>query len=581
MKKTLLAACLSGMMLANAQNNTLDWAVKLGGASSERANAIAVGATGNVYSAGTYSATADFDPGTATYTLACLGGSDVFISKLDAAGNFVWARSLSGTSNEGISDLTTDAAGNVYSVGYFSGIADFDPGAGTYTLSAMGTADAFISKLDAAGNFVWAKQLGGAGTTFYAQSITLDPSGNVHVLGNMNGTADLDPGAGTYTLSSGGYNSVCMVKLDATGSFILAQQYYCAVSNGLWGNEIASDVAGNIYITGSFFNTVDFDAGAGTYNLSSINGVSTFITKTDANGNFVWAKSVGNTNQNIFNTNPASIVVDSQQNVYTTGWFEGSIDFDPGPGTYLKTSFSSSVYTLNNYILKLDASGNFAWVQIIDDTVISCTGSALATDPSDNVYLAGCYAGTVDFDAGVNTYTLTSQGLNDAFILKLNPQGNLMWANSMGGAGDDYSLSMSVDAVGHVYMAGAFEGTADFNPGVGVTSLTSNGQNDAFVMKMGQGSTSIKQTERWSNVTLYPNPANQTLSLDLSDAEFSTALKSPCVVELYTPLGQLALHEQITDAHLKLDINHLNKGVYFVKITQHDVVLLHQKIIKE
>lgn len=578
MKKTLLAACLGGMMLANAQSTALDWAVKLGGASNDWANAITIDATGNVYSAGTYSATADFDPGTATYTLACLGGTDVFISKLDASGNFVWARRLGGIPADNVEGLVTDAAGNVYSVGYFSGIADFDPGAGTYTLSASGTDDIFISKLDAAGNFVWAKQLGGAGATFYPNSIIMDPSGNIHVLGNLNGTADLDPGAGTYTLSSGGYNSACMVKLDATGSFVRAQHYSGVASNTMWAYDMASDVAGNIYIVGTFFDTADFDAGAGTYPLSSPGAGSMFITKTDANGNFVWAKSVGNPNQNIF---PLSIAVDSKQNVYTTGWLDGSIDFDPGPGTYFQTSLSSSSSTPNSYILKLDASGNFSQVQIIQETTFSCQGSTLITDASDNVYLTGYYTGTIDFDPGVNTYTLSSRGNLDAFILKLNDQGSFMWANSMGGAGGDYSLCMAVDAVGDVYIAGFFESMADFDPGAGVTHLTSAGQNDAFVMKLGQVSSGIKQTRWLGDAILYPNPANHTLYLDLADAELSALLKNGGVVELCTPLGQLVLRKQITDAHLNLDIKDLSNGLYFVKLTQNNAILFNQKIIKE
>ena len=115
-------------------------------------------ANGNVYTTGFFQGTPDFDPGSGIFNLNSTGGLDVFIQKLDASGNFVWAKQLGDTSSDNANSITVDASGNVYTIGYFSGTADFDPGSGTFNLTSVGGLDVFISKLDASGNFVWAKK---------------------------------------------------------------------------------------------------------------------------------------------------------------------------------------------------------------------------------------------------------------------------------------------------------------------------------------------------------------------------------------------------------------------------------------
>lgn len=574
MKTTLLAACLSGMMMLNAQNPSLQWAAKMGGTLHDYPNSIAIDAGGNVYTAGAYKGTADFDPGVSTYTLQAAGGSDAFISKLDASGNFVWAKQLSGTLDDLISGLTVDATGNIYSIGSFSGTADFDPGASLYTLSAQGTQDVFISKLDAAGNFVWAKQLGAGGASISGRSLTLDPSGNVHLAGTINGTVDVDPGAGTYTLSSGGNVSSYIVTLDASGSFIRAEHY--AGSSSLYIRKIVSDASGNIYAAGSFAGTADFDAGAGTYTLTGNGGgFDAFILKTNAAGNMLWAKNIGGANL----SNPTSIAVDLQQNVYTIGIFSGSMDFDPGPGTYFLSS--SSVSGVDTYVLKLDASGNFSRAQLIGDPLSSCNGQDIIANAAGSTYVIGNYNGSLNLDPGISNSTLSSNGNFDVFTLELNPGGDFVWAQSIGNTGNDIALSVAMDASSRVYTAGTFEGTVDVDPGTGITNLTSAGAGDVFIQKLNQGATGLKKTERLGDLRLYPNPASHFLKFEITDPELASTLTSLAVAELVTPLGQVIIREQISRNDLTFDISTVSPGLYFVRISQKDAILLNQKIIKE
>ena len=312
------------------------WAKRMGGASTDKGLSIAVDASGNVYTTGLFQGTVDFDPGAGTYNLTSAGGDDIFVSKLDSSGNFVWAKNMGGASNDDGYSIAADASGNVYTTGDFYGTADFDPGPGTYNLTAAGGLDIFVSKLDSSGNFVWAKNMGGASTDD-GYSIALDASDNVYTTGDFSGTADFDPGPGTYNLTSVARSyDIFVSKLDASGNFVWAKDMGGASND--WGNSIAVDGSRNVYTTGYFTSTADFDPGTGTYNLTSAGQGDIFVSKLDSSGNFVWAKDMGGASYDVGN----SIAVDASFNVYTTGGFDSTANFDPGPGTFNLISAGSS-----------------------------------------------------------------------------------------------------------------------------------------------------------------------------------------------------------------------------------------------
>jgi uncharacterized repeat protein (TIGR01451 family) len=310
-------------------NGAFVWAKQFGGES----RGIAFDAVGNVYISGSFFGAVDFDPGPGTFTLTSLAGNfDVFVSKLTSAGAFVWAKQFGGTGSDNGNSMAVDAAGNVYTTGRFAGTADFDPDAGTQNLNVVGgTFDVFVSKLDSTGAFMWAKQLGGVSDEF-GTGIAVDAAGNVYTTGLFQSAVDFDPGPGTFTLTNVGLSDVFVSKLNSAGAFVWAKQLGGTSNDG--SNDITVDVAGNVYTTGSFSGTADFDPGAGTQNLTSVGSFDGFVSKLDSTGAFVWAKQLGGTD----NDGGASIAVDATGNVYTIGWFAGTADFDPGPGTQNLTS---------------------------------------------------------------------------------------------------------------------------------------------------------------------------------------------------------------------------------------------------
>jgi hypothetical protein len=388
------------------------------------------------------------------------------------AQNLEWAKSFGGTSNDFGYSITVDASGNVYTTGRFEGTVDFDPGAGTNNLTSQGFSDVFIQKLDPSGNFLWAKSFGGTSGDV-GGGITVDASGNVYTTGYFQGTVDFDPGAGTNNLTSQGSGDVFIQKLDPSGNFLWAKSFGGTLFDE--GNSITVDASGNVYTTGRFEGTVDFDPGAGTNNLSSQGSYDVFIQKLDPSGNFLWAKSFGDTSGD----KGYSIALDASGNVYTTGAFEGTVDFDPGAGTNNLTSQGSG----DVFIQKLDPSGNFLWAKSFGDTS-GAGGNSITVDASGNIYTTGAFQGTVDFDPGAGTNNLTSQGSGDVFIQKLDPSGNFLWAKSFGDTLGDVGRSSTVDASGNVYTTGRFEGTVDFDPGAGTNNLTSQGFIDIFIQKL-------------------------------------------------------------------------------------------------
>ena len=477
--RAVLPFLLAAFALTTGTPSTYAWSSAqatvsvFGGASSDQGNSIAVDSSGNLYTTGYFEGTVDFDPGAGTSNLTSAGGSDVFVSKLDSSGNFVWAKSFGGTSSDIGNSIAVDSSGNVYTTGFFEGTVDFDPGAGTSNLTSAGDSDVFVSKLNSSGNFVWAKGLGGTSSDF-GFSIAVDSSGNVYTTGSFAGTADFDPGAGTTTLTSAGNVDVFVSKLNSSGNFVWAKGLGGASFDS--GNSIAVDSSGNLYTTGYFEGTVDFDSGAGTNNLTSAGGADVFVSKLDSSGNFVWAKSFGGTSSDI----GQSIAVDSSGNVYTTGYFQGTADFDPGTGTTTLTSAGN----VDVFVSKLNSSGNFVWAKGFGGDAFDY-GNSIAVDSSGNLYTTGYFQGTVDFDPGTETSTLTSAGNVDVFVSKLNSSGNFVWAKSFGGTSLDLGTSIAVDSTGgNIYTTGTFGGTVDFDPGAGTSNLTSAGSYDVFVLKL-------------------------------------------------------------------------------------------------
>jgi len=495
---------------------------------------IGVDSSGNVYTIGTFMSTVDFDPGAGTANLTASDFLDAFVLKLDSSGNYVWAKSFTGTGNVYAASMAVDSSGNIYTTGYFTETADFDPGAGTANLTSNGGYDVFVSKLDSSGNYVWAKSFGSSGRgsdaldgTDYGLSVAVDSSGNVYTTGKFEYTADFDPGAGTANLTSStnnGGNSCCLysddafvLKLDSSGNYVWAKSF--TGTGDMRGNSVAVDSSGNIYTTGYFTETADFDPGAGTANLTSNAGYDAFVSKLDSSGNYVWVKSFTGTG----NTQGGPVAVDSSGNVYTAGKFEGTADFDPGAGTAnLTSNGGDDAFGDDAFVSKLDSSGNYVWAKSFggdkEETV-----TEMVVDSSGNVYTAGRFEGTADFDPGAGTLNLTSNGDDDAFVSKLDSSGDLAAAAYPG-----MTLSKTSGSVSEAGGTDSFTVVLDAQPSSDVVlSVESSDTGEATVapatVTFTSGNWNTAQTITVAGVDDDLTDGNQTATVTVSVVDGSSA----------------------------------------------------------
>lgn len=481
--KTIILLIVFSIMVffrVQAQNPGFEWAVQMGGDSAIVANSLTVDFGGSQIITGTFNGTADFDPGEGIFNLTSSGREDIFIQKLSPAGSLIWAARMGDVNSDAGRDVITDASGNIYMTGYFDGTIDADPGTGTFFLSQTKTT-AFIIKLSPDGNLMWAKQMGFPGDNglVWGYSIALDNNQNVLTTGHFVGGVDFDPGSGTYSLSSGGGYCAYIQKLDASGNFIWARQI--SGSAAQYGRSVATDASGNVYTSGYFFGTCDFNPDKKLkYMMTAIGGSDSYFQKLDVNGNFVWAKQIGGTASEYC----YEICINSA-GLFTTGYFYNTVDFNPGSGTFnltsqglqdmfilkldlggnfswvkqvggsgyncgcsIKTDASGNIYTTgytyltcdfnpdpansfyitavnhdDSFISKSDANGNFLWVTQAGSQDWEY-GFALALDASGNIFTAGNFGYTVDFNPGGNgVFELTNSGKPDVYVQKLNPSG--------------------------------------------------------------------------------------------------------------------------------------------------------------
>ncbi len=501
LKIIMLSISLAAICQTLTAQPNFEWAKNFGGSGFEQGNGIAVDNSGNVYTIGYFAGTADFDPGPGIYSLTANGSADIFISKLDSMGNLVWARAFGSTDWDKGNSIALDNSGNIYATGFFSDTVDFDPGPGVFNLTSVGITDIFICKLDASGNYLWAKSVGGTDYDF-GISIKTDDSGNVYTTGNFLDTVDFDPGAATYSITSMGTYDIFILKLDSSGNYIWVKTFGGQEPQSV--SSIDVDASGNVYTTGYFYTSADFDPGPNVFYLISEGENDVFVSKLDSMGNFIWAKQFGNYDED----EGLSIATDNSGNVYTTGTFKVTVDFDPGQGGYNLISTGSE----DIFISKLDSTGSFIWAKSFGNISVE-KGLDITLDNSGNVYAVGQFTGTVDFDPGPGVFNLNSNGDYDLFICKLTSSGNLVWAKSMGALGVDLGGSIAVDDLNNVYTTGYFQSTVDFDPGPGVHNLTASGMGDVFILKLSNSTTGISENNLRHSITLFPNPTEGKITI--------------------------------------------------------------------
>ena len=512
MQRLVIIALLALAAIASAQT---PFPFQLGSAGQEYGKCACRAPDGSILIGILFQNTIDFDPGEGTAGLGTPPGIDCAIVKYDPSGAVQWARHISGPSTGAGSavviaphGITTDSAGNVIVIGYFGfsgsttqATVDFDPGPSVTNLTNTGGWDPFIWKMDAQGNFLWARTFGrttpGTASDERSWDVATDADGNIFVTGYITGTYDLDAGAGTAVFSSAGEKDNFLVKYDAGGNYLwgLTIPDTGDSSMAIKENSVCLDSNGRVFFAGHFNGTADFDPGAGAASLTSAGLADMFIARYNAaTGAHEVSVRIGGT----FNdTAPPGTLRCHAGDLYMTGRFRGTVDLDPGEGS---NNVSNTGATDNIWVASYD--GNLAprWgFRIASNNGLDGCHRVDFDPKGDGLYLAGWFSGVTDFDGGAGVYNLTSinngtGSASDTFIAKYSRDtGAFAWARGFGGTVTDQTqlsitAGLAVDDDGNAYVTGQLYGTniSGYDGGglqAGSPAWNSVGLNDGYVIK--------------------------------------------------------------------------------------------------
>lgn len=338
------------------------WAIAMGGNGLDGAFSVEINNSNEIILTGYIRNTVDMDPGLGVYYLYGVSnqgvdpgfGGDIFLAKYTSTGVFVWAFSVENDywqcSGRGIA---IDDADNIYLTGHNNATSatpsDFDPGPGVAILTGASQGHGFLAKYTTNGSYLWGFTLGGYGLNSAMVGVTIVPNDTTLIIsGHVRGANfDVNPGAGVAILNT-------QVEDFFVGRYSTNGNYLWAFNCGSPGIEVARfntvDPNGNTYTTGILSNTVDFDPGLGVANFTSAGNYDAFISKYDINGNYKWTKTFGSTGID----HPWDLEYRNGQ-VISVGYFDGTVDFDPGAQTFNMTSAGGS----DAYITQFDTAGNF------------------------------------------------------------------------------------------------------------------------------------------------------------------------------------------------------------------------------
>ncbi|HKR04461.1 MAG TPA: SBBP repeat-containing protein, partial [Bacteroidia bacterium] len=373
---------------------------------------IAIDDSGNVYGAGYFTLNTTFSTVPLVQLNTPYAVYETFVVKLNSYGDLVWVRQFKDTlgseDNNGYS-IAVDKAGNIYTTGTFTGTVDFDPDSlSVYPLSSAITGpfhnDIYILKLSSAGNFIWAKSFYNAGAWLFgdhATSIVLNDSADLFIAGGFDASnTDFDPGPGTYYLSAqGNYYSSFICRLDSSGAFKMATKFDNA---SLWSIDL--DKSGNIYTSGSCNGTTDFDPDTSIHVLP---GGGLYILRLNQNADFLSVVGLEGPGQ-IY-----SISAKDSSAIYSTGYFNDTLDFDPSIGNYILYPNVGSQYSVDAFVWKLSLCNS----PMQFDSLVGCDSINV---PGQTYFNSGTYLQTFINSAGCDStiqWHLTINKSNDSLIV--------------------------------------------------------------------------------------------------------------------------------------------------------------------
>ena len=462
-----------GERASGGSSSLITRAKSLGGADDDRSLDMATDKDGNLFMTGYFTGTVDFDITNGIDSHTAKGLTDIFVTKITSDGAYGWIRTIGGASIDEGYAISTDINNNIYIAGNFQGTVDFDFSAGSDIRVANDKDDLFITRINANGSYGWTRTIGGTGDDNIF-GLAVDGNNNILVVGFFENTVDFNPAGGGDSRASNGGSDIFVTKMGSDGSYGWTRTF--GGINGDIGGAISVDGQGDIFITGLFEDTVDFDASAGTDLHTSNGGRDVFLTKLKSDGSYGWTRTFGGTAADI----GLKVAVSGAGDAYVTGYFNDTVDFDFGAG--VDRYVSKGLFDV--FITRINGDGSYGWTRTFGGSGFDAGVGITAIDYGNSIYVTGYFKETVDFNFTSQADSHTSYGETDIFITELGYDGTYGWTSTFGSANNDTGLAVTSDLYGNIFITGYFQNDIDFEKNWEGHTHSSNGGADIFLLKI-------------------------------------------------------------------------------------------------
>lgn len=570
---SLVCCCITFTLSAQVPNFV--WARQFGFSKSGTYNLHLAMAPGEqLLAAGNFTEYANFAHGSEKYFFDAGKSSDIFFNKTTATGDFLWAKQIRSIRPGGIvmNALITDSQGNIFITGEYIDTVDFDPQPLVdFKVAAVEKSnsdqDIFIAKYNATGGLLWVKTIGYIDTDI-ATGLALLSNGNLIVTGRYRFTVDFDPGPAVANLSSS-TQAIFILTLTSDGEYIDAKSISYGGSTNILDVQLTeSDSDDNLYLSGVYLGTVDFDPGPDKFMVTAPNaGVPSFICKLNKELKCLWVKTIATTSLGFI---PTDLKVNADKAVCLVGTFWQNMEFEPADST----GFSLiSAGNSDAIALKIDSNGTFVWGKHFGSTG-SDEATALAIDNNGNWQIGiNSRSDSIDVDPGQATHWLINSGNYDAALVRLNTEGDFMSMSQFTGQ-QLQQINAIVTSSNAIYTGGTFVGPSDFDPGEGAFSLSPKAGWDFYIQKMSMSPATIDKIEQFDDIKLYPNPTCGLFTLARAN---STAGH----IKIFNSTGGLVKSFPVTSLTCDLDLSQQTAGLYLVQLSTEKGGTQTFKILKQ
>lgn len=429
-------------MNSHAQLSYLQWGFAMGGSGNNPSYvneiwSIYESSQGGLLVSGNVAGTIDLDPSPATVTAA--SGSPTrfasFVARYDSTRNHLGSFVLTASGDVLVRNVSTDASGDIYLAGEFTGSMDADPGSGTSTLNALqGGRDMFVAKYNSSGALVHAFSAGGNASMDQVYDMITDSAGNLYMTGVISDTVDFDPGPGVQQLNGTAGDDMFLASYSPSGQYRWAFMVSSSPM-GQTGYSLDFDPQGNILVSLRFRGTVDVDPSPAQTLFAAIGANDLLLCRYTPQGALINAFQLGGPGG--VSISESAIACDPAGNIFVAARFNGNLDVDPGPGTTILSSTGSSSVMVGRYT----SAGLLSWAVLAGSNSISITSKSIAVDPAGSAYV-------------------TVPGTNGSVLTKFDAAGLPVYSKPMSASQNLYARSLHVRGVDAFTIGGGTYGTA-------------------------------------------------------------------------------------------------------------------------